>query len=160
MSQRAVAGVALEPRGVTLTPCDACVSHPDTPRRVPFIWYAVCMLVHAARKHFKDEELFVSMHDSSWAVWPGEESVIHRAGHEVCDTDVRQERDSFCPLQETDASFKRRPNAHSVGCCRKSVNLSCFARRREKGSALSRRGKDWFPSVSLKTNMTLTNFAS
>lgn len=70
-----------------------------------------------------------------------------------------QERDSFCPNR---CFFLLQcPNPHSVSCCRKSVNLSCFAQQRECGTVLSPPAKGPMPfSKSLNQYMILACFFS
>lgn len=121
----AVAGVLLELECVTRTVADAYLTHTDTEEETLSIRYAVCLLVHPVRKHFKDESFFMSMYDSFRAPWPVDEPIIHSSysffrpqPHGFCGTDA-DGATSHSALRGTDASFQ-----YGVLIPAQSVNLS------------------------------------
>lgn len=146
---RALAGVVLAG--------DAWVTHADTQRRLSWLDMPFA-------RRFIQWENISKMSSFSWArmihsglfdlwmsLWFTAE--ISSAG-QAARTPQRwhgQECSSFCPLRNRCFSLIQCSNPPSVGCCRKSVNLSWLRSAEEK---------DCLPSVNLKTNMTLADFSS
>lgn len=130
------------------------------------IRYAVCLLVHPVRKHFKDEQLFMAMYDSLGAVWPVDEFIwfmvhISSAGQAVRMQQLwyGQESTLFCALRKKCFILIQCLISSGLVVAESQLIWVDFAQQRERGTTLSQRGRDWFPSVNLKTNMTLANFS-